>query len=100
MPLARRRPKHSCLAAAFLTGLTLYVIPSWATHTYTTDVRLTDAAGTEVGKSTYNHSFKLVQQLFLLFGMPFAYPDSVHDAMWDAVTNDVTTWTLQTIDGA
>ena len=86
------------LAAAFLTGLTLYVIPSWSTHSYTTTVKLTDPSGREFATKTYKHQLTLVQQLFLVFGMPFAGLDRRYDEMWDAVMADAAVWTIEKLD--
>lgn len=86
------------LVAAFLTGLTLYVIPSWSSHSYTTTVKLTDPAGNEFATKTYKHQLTLVQQLFLLFGMPFASLDRRYDEMWSEVMADAAVWTVEKID--
>jgi hypothetical protein len=85
------------LLTAFLTGLTLYVIPSWVTHNYTTDVSLTDTSGKMIGSRSFSHMFRMYQQLFLVFGMPVASPDGVADRIWDDVMQDVAVWTVETI---
>jgi hypothetical protein len=86
--------------AALVTGLTLYVIPSWSTHHYTTTVRLTDGAGNELGTQVYAHRLRLVQQLFLVFGMPFASLQDAYDRMWSEVMQDAAVWTVETLDAA
>lgn len=88
----------SSLAGAFFTGLTLYLIPSWTTHHYTTTVTLSDPSGARVGRKRYEHQLRLVQQLFLVFGMPFAGLQRSYDEMWNEVMRDAAVWTVETIE--
>ena len=85
------------LIPAILTGLTLYVIPSWSTQNYTTSVELQDDAGNPIASKTYEHRLRMVQQLFLAFGMPFAGVERRYDQMWDAVLKDAAVWTVETL---
>jgi len=85
------------LVAAFLTGLTLYVIPSWVTHEYTTTINLRDVAGNEIASKTYQHELMMIQQLFMIFGMPFADVETRRDQMWEAVMKDAAVWTVETL---
>jgi hypothetical protein len=86
------------LVASVLTGLTLYVIPSWSTHSYTTSLKLTDPAGNEFATKTYQHQLTLVQQLFMVFGMPFSGLQRRYDEMWGEVMADAAVWTVEKLD--
>ena len=80
---------------AMLTGFSLYLIPSWATDSYTTDVALIDGDGNQIGEKRYKHELKLVQQLFLIFGSPFASMKSRSEQMWREVLQDVSVWSAK-----
>ena len=86
------------MVAAVITGFTLYVIPSWMTHDYTTTLALKDASGNQFATKTYTHTLTYIQQLFLVFGMPFSGIDSEYRAMWDEVMADAAVWTVEAID--
>ncbi len=86
------------VAAAVLSGLTLYVIPSWSTHRYTTTVEIFETGGRKLGSRRFEHRLRLVQQLFLVFGMPFAGLQSAYDRMWNEVTRDAAAWTVEVLD--
>jgi hypothetical protein len=83
--------------AGFVTVLTLYAIPSWATHDYRTTVRIVDAQGRVLGKKTWQHSLSVVQHLLMGFAMPFAGIQSSYDRMWNAVMRDAAVWTVETL---
>ncbi len=84
--------------AAVLTGLTLYVIPSWLTHEYTTTIELHDlATGRSVAAKTYKHELTFVQQLFTVFAMPFSGIEKRYDEMWEAVMKDAAVWTVESL---
>lgn len=59
------------MAAAFLTGLTLYIIPSRAEDTFTVQTTFKNAEGKVLGTVEKRESVILWQQLFLIFGGPF-----------------------------
>lgn len=65
------------MAMAVLTGLTLYVIPSTATDTFTLKTTIRDSRGRVLGQYEKTESVILWQQLFLIFAMPFKFPVSV-----------------------
>jgi hypothetical protein len=77
------------IGAAFLTGLTLYLIPSTASDNFTTDVTLIDGNNKAIVNKTYKHEIVLWQQLFLVFGAPFATMKSTEEEMWKEILKDV-----------
>lgn len=91
---------NASLAGAFITIVTLYLIPSWTTHHYTTTVELTDPSGRKLGSKRYEHRLRLVQQLFLVFGMPFSSLQRSYDEMWNEVMRDAAVWTVEAIEPA
>jgi len=82
---------------AFLTGLTLYILPSTASDNFTTDVELIDAAGNQIAKKRFKHQVKVVQQLFLILGAPFATLNSKSEQMWREVLQDVSVWAAENV---
>lgn len=94
-----RNDANPNIAMAMLTGLTLYLIPSKATDSFTTDVQLIDKAGNQVAKKRYKHDLEMWQQLFLVFGAPFATLSGVSETMWREVIQDVAVWTAESIEG-
>jgi hypothetical protein len=69
---------------AFITGLTLYVIPSKATDEFTVKTTISDRDGKTVGTFEKSETVSLWQQLFLVFAMPFNWPSSVaKEALYD-----------------
>jgi hypothetical protein len=79
--------------------LTLYILPSTASDNFTTDVELIDAEGNQVAEKRFKHKVKLVQQLFLIFGAPFATIGSVSEQMWQEVLQDVSVWAVESVAG-
>lgn len=65
------------LAMAFLTGLTLYLIPSSATDELTVTTAVKDRSGATLGTFERSEAVTMWQQLFLVFAMPFNFPGSV-----------------------
>lgn len=59
----------AALIPAFITGLSLYTIPSWVTQTI--DLRVNAEAGSQTKSYELNDSFTLVQWLPMLFAFPF-----------------------------
>lgn len=57
------------LIPAFITGLSLYTIPSWATQTI--DIKVNVKSGDKTHDYQLNDSFKLVQWLPMMFAFPF-----------------------------
>jgi hypothetical protein len=66
------------LALAFLTGLTLHIIPHTFTYDYVINTTFYDQAGKELGMIEKAESFTTWDQLFLVFLMSFKSPKSVH----------------------
>lgn len=64
---------------AILTGLTIYVIPSSATETYTLTTRFTGADGSELGVITKTESGTMWQHLFMIFFAPGRSINGVFD---------------------
>ncbi len=86
--------------AGFVTVLSLYVIPSWASHDYRTTVRVLDEAGQVVGQTYFRHRLTVVQQLFMALAMPFTSIQSSYDKMWNAVMRDAAAWTVESLDAS
>ena len=84
---------------ALLSGATLYILPSTASDNFTTDVELIDAEGKRVAEKRFEHKLELVQQLFLIFGAPFATIGSVEEQMWQAILQDVSVWAAESVAG-
>ena len=80
--------------------MTVYLVPSWTTHRYTTTVQLFDPTGRKLGTRRYEHQLRLVQQLFLVFGMPFSGLQRSYDEMWNEVMRDAAVWTVELADAA
>ncbi len=68
---------------AFLTGISLYVIPSCATDDYKLEAKLINNKTEKVNKITMKDSITTCQQLLLLFVMPFKCPISEIKTMQD-----------------
>jgi len=69
---------------AFITGLTLYVIPSKATDEYTLQTTIRDREGKTVGAFEMSETVSLWQQVLLILAMPFNWPSSVaKEALYD-----------------
>lgn len=76
---------------AILTGLTLYILPSWSTIEYEMHTKVLEGKLHEVGVIEKKERLTFVQQLFFIFGMPFAFPGSVVDG----IVRDLTYASLQ-----
>lgn len=85
------------MVMAVISGATMYLVPNITTDTYTTDIELTDAAGTRIAHKQYHHSLKMVQQLLLVFGAPFATVLSVEAEMWSEVLRDAAVWAAEQV---
>jgi len=83
---------------AILPGLTLYILPSTALDKFTTDVELIDAEGSQIAEKRFKHQIRLVQQLFLIFGAPFATIGGVSEQMWREDLQDVAVWAVESVD--
>ncbi|MDY6952467.1 MAG: hypothetical protein SWE60_13215 [Thermodesulfobacteriota bacterium] len=69
---------------AFITGLTLYVIPSKATDKFTVQTTIRDREGKTVGTFERSETVSLWQQVLLILAMPFNWPSSVaKEALYD-----------------
>ena len=68
---------------AFLTGLSLYIIPSCATDDYKLEAKLINNKTEKVNKIAMKDSITTCQQLLLLFVMPFKFPISEIKTMQD-----------------
>lgn len=65
------------LGLAFLTGLTLYLIPSSATDEITIKTSIKNKDGDTLGTFEKSETITMWQQLFLIFAMPGNFPLSV-----------------------
>jgi hypothetical protein len=68
---------HGSLAMAFLTGLTLYLIPSSATDELTVKTTIKDANGNLLGSFEKAESITQWQELFMVFAMAGHSADTV-----------------------
>ena len=69
---------------AFITGLTLYIIPSKATDEFTVKTTIRDGDGNTLGTFEESETVTLWQQLLLVLAMPFNWPESVaREALYD-----------------
>ena len=69
---------------AFITGLTLYIIPSKVTHEITVKTTIKDGDGNTLGNFEKSETITLWQQLLMIFAMPFNLPESVNrEALYD-----------------
>lgn len=68
------------MALAFLTGLTLYLLPSKASDRLTVETTFTNARGDVLGKLTKTETLTLWQQIVLIFVLPFKFPPSETNA--------------------
>ncbi|QXH33996.1 hypothetical protein [Pseudomonas muyukensis] len=58
-------------ASAFITGFTLFLIPSTAKNTFTLQTVFKDKDGQEVGRISKSESVRTWMQLVLIVGLPF-----------------------------
>jgi hypothetical protein len=65
------------LGLAFITGLTLYLIPSKASDEITIQTKIKDREGKILGTFEKSETINTWQQLFLIFGTPFNFPGTV-----------------------
>lgn len=69
---------------AFITGLTLYLIPSKATDEFTLKTTIKDKDGNILGAYEKSETVTLWQHLLLVFALPFNWPASVaKEALYD-----------------
>lgn len=69
---------------AFITGLTLYIIPSKASDEFTVKTTISDEKGNIFGAFEKSETVTLWQQLLLVLAMPFNWPESVaREALYD-----------------
>ena len=69
---------------AFITGLTLYIVPSKATDEFTVKAAIRDKDGKILGRFEKSETVILWQQLFMVFAMPSNWPESVaKEALYD-----------------
>jgi hypothetical protein len=74
---------------AVLSGLTLTILPSWATDKYDIVASLRNKTGPALATRRIHQELTMVIQLFMLFGMPFASPSQVSEQMWQQVFEDL-----------
>jgi hypothetical protein len=77
---------------AVLSGLTLTVLPAWASDDYDIVATLQDRTGQVVGTHHLQQSQTMLIELLMIFGMPFASPHSVQERLWKQVFEDVFTF--------
>jgi hypothetical protein len=77
---------------AYLSGLTLTVLPAWASDDYDIVATLQDRTGQVVGTYHLQQSQTVFIQLLMIFGMPFASPASASERLWNQVFEDVFTF--------
>ena len=92
-----------CLACGIIsgviTGITLTVIPGYAADHFKVVATLKNKAGNVLGKYEINQTSSTLFQLFMVFGMPFAYPKKVSEQMWHQIFGDVLVWSHEVIEG-
>lgn len=66
------------MALAFITGLTLYLVPSKSDVTVRVKTTFADADGNDLGTFEKAEKIAVWQQLFLVFVAPFKFPVSVY----------------------
>ncbi len=72
------------LGLAFLTGLTLYLVPSNATDEFVVKTTIKDQNGKTLGVFERTEAVTMWQQAFLIFAMPFNFPGTiVKDTIYD-----------------
>jgi hypothetical protein len=67
--IVKDHSSSAVLIPAFITGFSLYTIPSWVTETV--DLKVSANAGSKKNDYELNDSFKLVQWLPMIFAFPF-----------------------------
>lgn len=73
-----RYENPAALLAAFLTGFSLYTIPSWATYSYTYEATVIDRNKTK-HRYEMKDSWTLVQWLPMIFAFPMNMPGDVDE---------------------
>ncbi|MDY6837300.1 MAG: hypothetical protein SWH78_04920 [Thermodesulfobacteriota bacterium] len=69
---------------SFITGLTLYIIPSKATDKFTVKTAISDGDGNILEAFEKSETVTLWQHLFMIVAMPFNWPSSVaKEALYD-----------------
>ena len=65
------------LGLGFLSGLTLFLIPSKTTDEFVVKTTIKDSEGDTIGTFEKSETITMWQQLFLIFATPFNFPGSV-----------------------
>lgn len=73
---------------AFITGLSLYTIPSWQTQKYELKANLTDRKNIDYSYKSNDHT-RLVQWLPMIFAFPFAMPFTAHETLTERMYADL-----------
>lgn len=74
------------IAMAFITGLTLYIVPSTATDEITLRTVVKDRSGATLASYEKRETSVLWQELLLIFAMPFNFPPSESKASFRLLT--------------
>jgi hypothetical protein len=74
---------------AILSGLTLTVLPAWASDDFDIVGTLQDRTGRVVATYHAQQGQTVLIQLLMVFGMPFASPGATGDRLWNQVFEDV-----------
>ena len=82
------RRNGAAVVAAFLTGLSLYTIPSWQTQNYELKVSLSDGKNIDHSYKSNDHT-TLVQWLPMVFAFPFAPPFTAEDKVIERMYRDM-----------
>ena len=85
------------LGLAFLSGLTLTILPAFAKDSFTITCELRNQANNKIGERKIKQEVITIIQFLMLFGTPFASPNQVIKQMWQQVLQDVTVWMNETI---
>lgn len=82
------RRNGAAVVPALITGLTLYVIPSWQTQNYELQANLTDGKSIAYDYRSKDHT-TLVQWLPMIFAFPFAMPFTAEDKVIERMYADM-----------
>lgn len=82
------RRNGAAVVPAILTGLTLYIIPSWQTQNYELQANLTNGQTAGYDYRSKDHT-TLVQWLPMIFAFPFAMPFTAEDKVIERMYSDM-----------
>lgn len=86
------------LVLAIFSGITLTVIPAYASDIYHIDATLKHRSGAVLGTYKIKQKSAMLIQLVLILGMPFAFPSVVVDRMWHQIYSDLAVWSHEHIE--